>query len=113
MLRTYHLSISATEEHLDCLKTLPWHINLEDWRNHGVRHLQIRSGLSRHIVIFIERNHRRYAVKQTSPEIARREIENFRQLTKLEMPTLLPVGYVQHSLFRAEVNGDGVRDVGI
>lgn len=94
MLRTYHLSISATEEHLDCLKTLPWHINLEEWRNHGVRHLQIHSGLSRHIVIFIERNHRRYAIKQTSPEIARREIESFRKLRKLDLPTLQPVGYV-------------------
>lgn len=94
MLRTYQLAITAPEDHLDCLKTLPWHIPLEEWRRHGVRHLQIRSGLSRHIVIFVERNHRRYAIKQTSPEIARREIENYRQLKKLELPTLLPVGYV-------------------
>jgi len=93
MLRTYQLSISATEEHLDCLKTLPWHVPLEEWRSHGVRHLQFRSGLSRHIVIFIERNHRRYAIKQTSPEIARREIENFRRLRKLDLPTSQPVGY--------------------
>jgi hypothetical protein len=94
MLRSYQLSIFATEEHLDCLKTLPWHISLEEWRGHGVRHLQIRSGLSRHLVIFIERNHQRYAIKQTSPEIARREIENYHRLKKLELPTLHPAGYV-------------------
>lgn len=94
MLRSYQLSISATVEHLDRLKTLPWHVPLEEWRGHGVRHLQIRSGLSRHVVIFIERDHRRYAIKQISPEIARREIENYRQLQKRELPTLLPVAHV-------------------
>jgi len=94
MLRNYQLTISAAEEHFEILKTLPWHIPLEEWRNHGVRHLQIRSGLSRHIVIFVERHHRRYAIKQTSPDVARREIENYRQLKKLDLPTLQPVGYV-------------------
>jgi len=94
MLRSYQLTLSATAEHLDILKTLPWHLPLEGWHHHGVRQLQIRSGWSRHVVIFIERERRRYAIKQTSPEIARHEIDNFRQLQKLELPTLLPVAHV-------------------
>jgi hypothetical protein len=76
------------------LASLPWNDHLERWQEQGVRMLQVRSGLSRHIVRFVESSGRRYAVKETTLESALREHDCYAHLTGLSIPTLRPVGVV-------------------
>lgn len=49
------------------LENLPWHVSLEEWPEHGIIGLAIRRGESRHPVIFVESEGRRYAIKETTP----------------------------------------------
>ncbi len=77
------------------LVQLPWQVPLETWREHDVKLLRIKSGLSRHVVRFVEIEARRYAVKETTSESARREFETYLQLIRMEVPTLIPVAFVE------------------
>ena len=79
---------------LSALASLPWRFPLESWEDHGVSLLQVKSGLSRHVVRFVESGDRRFAVKETSPEIAEREFQSYVSLARLEIPTLIPIGVV-------------------
>ena len=56
------------------LAGLPWQVPVEEWLQHGVIPLSIRRGESRHPVIFVERDGARYAIKETTPRMAEREI---------------------------------------
>jgi len=56
--------------------------------------IPVKSGLSRHIVRFPDVDGRRYAVKETSGENARREFELYGELQKKGLPTLEAVGVV-------------------
>jgi hypothetical protein len=76
------------------LAALPWHLPLEEWPEHGVIPLSIRRGESRHPVIFVEREGLRYAIKETTPHMAEREISNLREIERRGIPTLSPVGTV-------------------
>jgi hypothetical protein len=76
------------------LKELPWHVPLEEWPEHGVVGLEIRRGESRHPVIFVERGGTRYAIKETTPYAAEREIRNLREIEFRGIPTLSAVGTV-------------------
>lgn len=76
------------------LSTLPWNLPLEEWDRAKVRLISVKSGLSRHIVRFPEIEGRRYAVKETSGENARREFRRYRELRKRGLPTLEPIGIV-------------------
>ncbi len=76
------------------LKDLPWDVPLADWPEHGVTPLAIRRGESRHPVIFVEREGVRYAIKETTPHMAEREIRNLREIEFRGIPTLSPVGTV-------------------
>ncbi|HEX9057486.1 MAG TPA: DUF4032 domain-containing protein, partial [Ktedonobacterales bacterium] len=76
------------------LRSLPWGIPLEEWPEHGVRTLTVRRGESRHPVLFVEAGGRRYAVKETSPRAAEREIDAFEELARRGCQTLESVGYV-------------------
>jgi len=76
------------------LKNLPWHIPLEEWPEHGVIPLTIRRGESRHPVIFIESEGERYAIKETTPHMAKREIKNLREIDNRGIPVLSAVGSV-------------------
>ena len=58
------------------LQDLPWSIPLEGWDEAGVPLLLVRRGESRHPVIFVERQGQRYAIKETTPHMAEREIRN-------------------------------------
>ncbi|MFN0157114.1 MAG: DUF4032 domain-containing protein [Bacteroidota bacterium] len=73
---------------------LPWQYPLESWHEHKVKHVNVKSGLSRHIVRFVEIDHRRYAIKETTREAAQREFRNYIRLMKMDVPTLIPVGIV-------------------
>ncbi len=76
------------------LEGLPWQIPLEEWPGHGVTLLSIRRGESRHPVIFVERDGVRYAIKETTPHMAEREIRNLRQIESRGIPVLTAVGTV-------------------
>src|ERR1700737_1371537 len=76
------------------LEHLPWHLPLEEWAGQGVATLSIRRGESRHPVIFIESDDVRYAIKETTPHMAQREIRNLREIEFRGIPALSPVGTV-------------------
>lgn len=76
------------------LEGLPWQFPLEEWPEHGVVPLLIRRGESRHPVIFVEREGVRFAIKETTPHMAEREIFNLREIESRGIPTLSAVGSV-------------------
>ncbi len=76
------------------LEGLPWDFPLAEWPDHGVIPLSIRRGESRHPVIFVECDNLRYAIKETTPSTAEREIRNLREIERRGIPALSPVGYV-------------------
>lgn len=76
------------------LEGLPWRVPLEKWPEQGVVPLSIRRGESRHPVIFVERDGVRYAIKETTPRMAEREIRNLREIERRGIPALSPVGTV-------------------
>lgn len=76
------------------LKGLPWNTRLEDWESEGVQLLVVRRGESRHPVIFVERQGARFAIKETTPRMAEREIHNLYDIERRGIPALSPVGYV-------------------
>ena len=87
------------------LRWLPWEEPLDEWPEHGVQPLSIRRGESRHMVLFVEVGRRRYAVKETSPVAAEREIAALRELRRRGCSALDPVGSV---LVRGEPIAVGV-----
>ena len=91
------------------LETLPWQYPLDEWPNHGVVPLSIRRGESRHPVIFVERGDVRYAIKETTPRMAEREIRILREIERRGIPALSPVGnvLVPSSPILLEASGPG------
>lgn len=76
------------------LQDLPWHVPLEEWPENGIVPLNIRRGESRHPVIFVERSGGRYAIKETTPRMALREISSLREIERRGIPSLQPIGSV-------------------
>lgn len=76
------------------LEGLPWHTQLEEWPNQGVTLLIIRRGESRHPVVFVEREGVRYAIKETTPRMAEREVRSLREIERRGIPTLAATGSV-------------------
>lgn len=76
------------------LRRLPWGAPLDEWREHGIQPLTVRRGESRHPVLFVELDHQRYALKETSPRAARHEVAVFEELVRRGCRTLEPVGFV-------------------
>ena len=89
------VQFSIPPEYVPFVRELPWTSPLETWQDRGVHLLEIKSGLSRHVVRFVKTQERRFAVKETSSEIAEREFGNYVRLVRLEIPTLVPVGTVK------------------
>jgi len=89
------------------LEGLPWDVPLEAWQGHGVIPLLIRRGDSRHPVIFVEQEGMRYAIKETTPRMAEREITNLREIERRGIPALSPVGsiIVRGSLILLDAEG--------
>ena len=76
------------------LTNLPWHVPLEEWPEQGVIPLTIRRGESRHPVIFVEIEGARYAIKETTPHMAEREVKNLREIENRGIPVLSAVGSI-------------------
>ncbi len=76
------------------IEGLPWQVPMEEWLGQGVELLNIRRGESRHPVVFVEREGTRYAIKETTPHMAEREIRSFREIERRGIPALSPIGVV-------------------
>ena len=74
------------------LITLPWSEPLEDWDEKYV--VALPRGLSRHIVRIVRLGQDVYAVKETQERVAFREYRLLRDLRRLNLPTVEPVGVV-------------------
>jgi hypothetical protein len=82
--------MSATPD--SALLDLPWRLPLVDWPADVLAALP--RGISRHVVRFVRLDGRVLAIKEISESVAFREYELLRQLGKLEIPSVLPVGVV-------------------
>ncbi len=74
------------------LVTLPWGIPLEDWGADVV--VSLPQGISRHVVRIVRLGSEVYAVKETRERMAFREYRLLRDLQRLGLPTVDPVGVV-------------------
>ena len=74
------------------LVTLPWHLSLDEWGDDVV--VPLPRGLSRHIVRIVRLGKDVYAVKQTREHMANREYRLLRDLRRLALPAVEPVGVV-------------------
>jgi hypothetical protein len=74
------------------LLDLPWHIPLEDWPAANLAALP--RGISRHIVRFARLSGRVIAVKEIGEEVAYREYELLRALSRIDVPSVEPVGVI-------------------
>jgi tRNA A-37 threonylcarbamoyl transferase component Bud32 len=73
--------------------TLPWHLSLEEWGDDVV--VPLPRGISRHIVRIVRVGRDDiYAVKQTREHMANREYRLLRDLGRVGLPTVEPVGVV-------------------
>lgn len=74
------------------LLDLPWHVPLEDWPAQTLAALP--RGISRHVVRFARLSGRVIAIKEIGETVAYREYELLRQLRKLDVPSVEPVGVI-------------------
>ncbi|WP_127479685.1 DUF4032 domain-containing protein [Nocardioides pantholopis] len=71
---------------------LPWSVPLEEWTDQHV--VPLPRGLSRHVVRIVRLGQRTYAVKETVEPIAFREYRLLRDLQRLGLPAVTPLGVV-------------------
>ncbi|CAM3668599.1 DUF4032 domain-containing protein [Isoptericola cucumis] len=81
---------SATPD--SALLDLPWRLPLADWPTDVLAALP--RGISRHVVRFVRLDGRVLAIKEISESVAFREYGLLRQLRKLEIPGVVPLGVV-------------------
>ncbi|MFC4631282.1 DUF4032 domain-containing protein [Promicromonospora alba] len=74
------------------LLDLPWDVPLVDWPEDVLAALP--QGISRHIVRFVNHNGRVLAIKEIGETVAYREYELLRQLHRIEVPSVVPVGVI-------------------
>jgi hypothetical protein len=100
--RAMALRITATTPR-PALLALPWHQPLEEWS--GPFLVALPRGLSRHIVRFVRVEGQVYAVKETREPIAWSEYRLLRDLRRITVPAVDPVGVVTG---REDVNGAAI-----
>jgi len=88
------LSLTFDKDDISTLQKLPWYKPLTEWTERDARSLQVKSGLSRHVVRFVKVRGKSFAIKETSAETAEKEYNSYVQLCEMEVPTLRPVGRV-------------------
>lgn len=92
------LQITASPDDPALLLDLPWELPLEKWPDDQL--VALPRGISRHVVRFVRLTGRVYAVKEVSERPARREYQLLRQLNRLDVPCVEPVGVItgRHSV---------------
>ncbi len=76
------------------LRLLPWSIPIAEWHQYGIQLLNIKRGVSRHVVVFVKTGLFAFGIKEISEEISRKEIHHYEQLLLKGIHTLVPAGYV-------------------
>jgi hypothetical protein len=74
------------------LITLPWETPLEDWPEEML--VALPRGISRHVVRFVRVGKEVYALKEVMEHLALHEYRLLRDLTRLDTPSVEPVGVV-------------------
>ncbi|MFV0427183.1 MAG: DUF4032 domain-containing protein [Beutenbergiaceae bacterium] len=74
------------------LLDLPWHLPLEDWPTDILAALP--RGISRHVVRFVRLSGRVIAIKEIGESVAYREYALLRDLDRLDVPSVDPVGVI-------------------
>jgi hypothetical protein len=85
------LTLDPRGGHPDFLD-LPWSDALEEWDS--PRLVRMARGISRHVVRFVQYGERVYALKETSPALARGEYRMLRELAADGLPVVEAVGVV-------------------
>ncbi|MFG3103911.1 DUF4032 domain-containing protein [Streptomyces sp. NPDC048182] len=87
------LQISATNpEHPALLLALPWQLPLEEWPEEYL--VPLPRGISRHVVRYARAGEEIIAVKELAERPAKREYELLRDLDRLGIPAVDPLGVV-------------------
>ncbi|HYO32621.1 MAG TPA: DUF4032 domain-containing protein [Nocardioidaceae bacterium] len=86
------LRITATRPDPALVTLLPWHLPLDQWD--GPFMVPLPRGISRHIVRFVRLDEHIYAVKETREPIAFGEYRLLRDLRRIKVPAVEPVGVV-------------------
>jgi hypothetical protein len=76
------------------LLDLPWHLPLESWPEENIASLP--KGLSRHTVRFAHLSGHVIAIKETLPDLAKREYEMLKELQKLDVPCVEPFANIKN-----------------
>ena len=76
---------------------LPWSVPLAEWSDDYV--VPLPRGLSRHIVRIVRVGAGMYAIKETQEEIAFREYRLLRDLQRIGLPAVKPMGVVTGRCF--------------
>jgi hypothetical protein len=88
-------SLDITAATVDpALLDLPWHLPLEEWPAENIAALP--KGLSRHTVRFAHLSDHVIAIKETLPELAKREYEMLKNLIKLDVPCVEPFAIINN-----------------
>ncbi|WP_165069153.1 DUF4032 domain-containing protein [Marisediminicola senii] len=86
-------SLSITSAIVDpALLDLPWNRPLDTWPQENIAALP--KGISRHLVRFVYLSGYVIAIKETSPELARREYEMLRTLQRMDVPCVDPIAVI-------------------
>ena len=95
-------SLDITAATVDpALLDLPWHLPLEDWPAAHIAALP--KGLSRHTVRFAHLSDHVIAIKETLPELAKREYDMLKNLIALDVPCVEPFAIVKN---RTDASGE-------
>jgi tRNA A-37 threonylcarbamoyl transferase component Bud32 len=74
------------------LLDLPWDVPLAEWPDEVLAALP--QGISRHVVRFVNHGGRVLAIKEIGETVAYREYALLRQLHRIEVPSVVPVGVI-------------------
>ena len=100
-------SLDITAATVDpALLDLPWHLPLEEWPAENIAALP--KGLSRHTVRFAHLSDHVIAIKETLPELAKREYDMLKNLIKLDVPCVEPFAIINN---RATTDGEPLLSV--
>lgn len=101
----HNLQITAASPD-PALLDLPWDVPLEQWPASVLAALP--RGISRHIVRFVKMSGGVIAVKEIGESVAYREYELLRQLSRISVPSVEPVGVITG---RQDANGERLEAV--
>ena len=87
---TLHLSLKPDgPDFID----LPWQLPLSEWREACSRWVELPMGIARHPIVFVQYGEELYAIKQNVAAACRKEYENLRELQRLNLPAVVPIGH--------------------